>query len=83
MLVRVACRKGIYKSPLELTTSQLIDSEVVPHFIVKTLLYPGALAKAILKQRSIPSYRNVLKLYNFNTRTIYPVSDLQRIEVGT
>lgn len=83
MFVRVGCRKGIYETPLELTTSQLIGSEFVPHFIVKALLYPGALADAILKQRSIPSYSNVLKLYNFNSRTIYPVSDLQRLEVGT
>ncbi|KAJ1392174.1 hypothetical protein SESBI_36050 [Sesbania bispinosa] len=72
---------GMCKTPLEVTCSQLIASEVFPLFIVKALLYPGALAKAIYKQKTIPSYRNLLKLHNFNTRAISAVSDLQRLEV--
>ena len=75
----VPCRRGICKTPLELTSSQLVASEVFPPFIVKTLNYPGALTKAILKQKTIPSYRNLL--HNFNKRTISTVSELQRLEV--
>ncbi|PNX75066.1 hypothetical protein L195_g015280 [Trifolium pratense] len=75
----VPCRKGICTTPLELTSSQLIASEVVPLFIVKALIYPGALARAIFKQKTIPSYRNLL--HDFNTRTISVASELQRLEV--
>ncbi|XP_061365095.1 uncharacterized protein LOC133308481 [Gastrolobium bilobum] len=74
-------RIGICKTPLEVTSSQLIASEVFPLFIVKALLYPGALAKAICKQKTIPSYKNLLMLDKFNTRTISAASDLQRLEV--
>ncbi|RHN58555.1 hypothetical protein MtrunA17_Chr4g0003661 [Medicago truncatula] len=75
----VPCRRGICKTPLELTCSQLIASEVFPLFIVKALIYPGSVAKAIFKLKTIPSYRNLL--HNFNTRTISAVSELQRLEV--
>ncbi|XP_058734410.1 uncharacterized protein LOC131606149 [Vicia villosa] len=75
----VPCRTGICKTPLELTSSQLIASEVFPLFIVKALIYPGTVAKAIFKQKTIPSYRNLL--HNFNTRTISVESELQRLEV--
>ncbi|KAK7389525.1 hypothetical protein VNO78_24647 [Psophocarpus tetragonolobus] len=77
----VPCRIGICKTPLEVTSSQLIASEVFPLFIVKVLLYPGALAKAICKRTTIPSYRNLLNLYQFNTRAVSTASDLQRLEV--
>ncbi|KAL2338131.1 hypothetical protein Fmac_012577 [Flemingia macrophylla] len=75
------CRIGTCKTPLEVTTSQLIANEVFPLFIVKTLLYPGVLAKAICKQKSIPSYGNLLKSYQFNARAVSASSDLQRLEV--
>ncbi|KAL5072592.1 hypothetical protein RYX36_011576 [Vicia faba] len=75
----VPCRTGICKTPLELTSSQLIASEVFPLFIVKALIYPGTVAKAIFKQKTIPSYKNLL--HNFNKRTISVESELQRLEV--
>ncbi|KAL5160541.1 hypothetical protein HKD37_07G018021 [Glycine soja] len=77
----VPCRFGICHTPLEVTSSQLIASEVFPLFIVKALLYPGALAKAICKLKTIQSYRNLLNLYQFNTRAVSAASDLQRLEV--
>ncbi|KAK7294109.1 hypothetical protein RJT34_16992 [Clitoria ternatea] len=80
-IFRVPCRLGICKTPLEVTSSQLIASEVFPHFMVKALLYPEAFAKAIWKQKTIPSYNNLLNLNNFNTRAISAISDLQRLEV--
>ncbi|XP_057418222.1 uncharacterized protein LOC130712405 [Lotus japonicus] len=80
-IFRVPCRMGICKTPLEVTSSQLIASEVFPLFIVKTLLYPGAFAKAICKQKSIPTYANLLKLHNFRARAMSATSDLQHLEV--
>ncbi|CAJ1951251.1 unnamed protein product [Sphenostylis stenocarpa] len=77
----VPCRIGICKSPIEVTSSQLIASEVFPLFIVKILFYPGALAKAICNQKAIPSYKNLLNLQHFNTMAVSAASDLQRLEV--
>ncbi|XP_028779120.1 uncharacterized protein LOC114735598 [Neltuma alba] len=77
----VPCRIGICKTPLEVTSSQLIASDVFPPFIVKALLYPGALAKALYNHKTIPNFRNLLKLYKFNSRQITPTSDLHRLEV--
>ncbi|KAG5026085.1 hypothetical protein AAZX31_08G207800 [Glycine max] len=77
----VPCRFGICQTPLEVTSSQFIASEFFPLLIVKTLLYPGALAEAICKQKTIPSYRNLLNLHQFNSRAVSAASDLQRLEV--
>jgi len=78
----VPCRFGICQTPLEVTSSQFIASEFFPLLIVKTLLYPGALAEAICKQKTIPSYRNLLNLHQFNSRAVSAASDLQRLEVS-
>ncbi|TKY71539.1 hypothetical protein E2542_SST00271 [Spatholobus suberectus] len=64
-------------------SSQLIASEVFPLFIVKALLYPGAIAKEIYYQKTIPSYKNVLKLYNFNIRAVSFASYLPCLELGS
>ncbi|KAK4267520.1 hypothetical protein QN277_024289 [Acacia crassicarpa] len=77
----VPCRMGICKTPLEVTSSQLIASDVFPPFIVKVLLYPGALAKALYNNRIIPNFKNLLKLYEFNSRQTTRTSDLHRLEV--
>ncbi|XP_054784828.1 uncharacterized protein LOC129291484 [Prosopis cineraria] len=77
----VPCRIGICKTPVEVTSSQLIASDVFPPFIVKTLLYPGALAKGLYNNKTIPNFGNLLKLYKFNSRQTTPTSDLHRLEV--
>jgi len=77
----VPCRIGICKTPIEVTSSQLIASEVFPRFIVKILFYPGALAKAIWNQKTIPSFKNLLNFQQFNTRAVSAASDIQRLEV--
>ncbi|KAK7381598.1 hypothetical protein VNO80_00144 [Phaseolus coccineus] len=77
----VPCRIGICKTPIEVTSSQLIASEVFPLFVVKILVYPGALAKAICNQKTIPSYKNLLNFQQLNTRTVSAASDIQRLEV--
>ncbi|XVF24823.1 hypothetical protein REPUB_Repub13aG0161000 [Reevesia pubescens] len=67
---------------MEVTSSQLIASELFPIYVVKLLLYPGAIANAIIKNRAFPSYINLLKLYNItNLRKLPAASDLQRLEI--
>ncbi|KAM7258686.1 hypothetical protein ACFE04_014427 [Oxalis oulophora] len=83
-LFRVPCRSGICTTPIEVTTSQLIASELFPKFAIKSLLYPGAVAKAFINGRDIPSYRyrHLLKLYNFTDVKHAPAAtDLHRLEV--
>lgn len=80
---RVPCRFGTCKTPIEVTSSQLIASELFPTYVVKILLYPGAVANAIIKNRPLPSFSKLLKLYNItNLRQVSATSDLQRLEVG-
>ncbi|KAF1002030.1 uncharacterized protein LOC141702586 [Apium graveolens] len=64
-LFRIPCRLGICKSPLQVTSSQLIASQYVPQAVMKVLLYPGAVGKAIYKAKPLPSYSKVLNLYRF------------------
>ncbi|KAL6334031.1 hypothetical protein AAG906_000086 [Vitis piasezkii] len=81
-LFRVPCRTGICTTPIELTSSQLIASEIFPAVVVKTLLYPGAIANAIIKNASIPSYNNLLNDYNLiNVKEAPVTTDLQYLEV--
>ncbi|MBA0569975.1 hypothetical protein Golob_003666 [Gossypium lobatum] len=81
-LFRVPCRFGMCKTPIEVTTSQLMASELFPTYVVKVLLYPGAVANAIIKRRTLPRYSKLLKLYNISAlRKSTAVSDLQRLEI--
>ncbi|WOG99254.1 hypothetical protein DCAR_0518602 [Daucus carota subsp. sativus] len=73
-LFRIPCRFGICKSPLQVTSSQLIESRYIPQFVMKALLYPGVVGKAIYKRKPLPSYSRVLNLYKFkkaSSRTDY------------
>ncbi|MFQ6644865.1 hypothetical protein Gotur_020197 [Gossypium turneri] len=82
-LLQVPCRFGMCKTPIEVTTSQLMASELFPTYVVKVLLYPGAVANAIIKRRTLPRYSKLLKLYNISAlRKSTAVSDLQRLEVN-
>ncbi|CAN1250001.1 hypothetical protein LINPERPRIM_LOCUS7300 [Linum perenne] len=47
-LFRVPCTTGKCSSPVELTSSQLTATEIVPPLLVKLLLYPGAIAHQIV-----------------------------------
>ncbi|KDO36866.1 hypothetical protein CISIN_1g037743mg, partial [Citrus sinensis] len=55
-LFRIPCRSGKCTTPIEVTSFQLIISEVFPEFLSKVLLYPGAFASAIMKGKNIPRY---------------------------
>ncbi|KAA8540472.1 hypothetical protein F0562_024609 [Nyssa sinensis] len=79
---RVPCRTGICTTPIEVTSSQLIASEVFPAVVVKALLYPGAIANAVIKNTTIPSYDNLLNVYALNKVKRAPTkTDLQHLEV--
>ncbi|KAH9714932.1 Tail fiber [Citrus sinensis] len=80
-LFRIPCRSGKCTTPIEVTCFQLIISEVFPEFVAKVLLYPGALASAIMKGKNIPSYSKLLRLYNFTNLTNSRKADLLRLEV--
>ncbi|KAK1358224.1 PH domain-containing protein [Heracleum sosnowskyi] len=64
-LFRIPCRLGICKSPLQVTSSQLIACQYVPQAVMKVLLYPGAVGKAVYKGKPLPSYSKVLNFYRF------------------
>lgn len=69
-------------TPLELTSSQLIASEVIPSGVVKILLYPGAIGKAVFNNKPIPKYNNVLDSYKLkNVKRVPSTTDLQHLEV--
>ncbi|XP_059460532.1 uncharacterized protein LOC132189764 [Corylus avellana] len=81
-LFRVPCRSGMCTTPLHVTSSQLIASEIFPVAVVKTLLYPGAAANSLVKNMTIPSWDNLLDIYNLTSVKEAPaVTDLQRLEV--
>ncbi|CAA7025829.1 unnamed protein product [Microthlaspi erraticum] len=80
-LFRVACGKKSCETPLEVISSQLIGfgNEAIPSSLVKTLLYPGAIAKSLISGSRLPSYHKLLSFYSFdhnNTST-----DIHHLEV--
>lgn len=69
-------------TPLHVTSSQLIASEVFPAPVVKALLYPGAIVNGLVMNLTVPSWSNLLDIYNLtNVKEASAVTDLQRLEV--
>ncbi|KAH0660461.1 hypothetical protein KY289_029209 [Solanum tuberosum] len=78
----VPCRSGMCSTPMEVTSSQLISSEIFPLPLVKAMLYPGAVANGLITSRMVPSWDNLLNIYNLtNVKEASAVTDLQRLEV--
>ncbi|GMH10833.1 hypothetical protein Nepgr_012674 [Nepenthes gracilis] len=81
-LFRVSCRAGICTTPLHVTSSQLIASEIFPEAAVKALLFPGAIAHGLVKNMTFPSWGELLNIYNLTSvKEASAVTDLQRLEV--
>ncbi|MCL7052250.1 hypothetical protein MKW94_025259 [Papaver nudicaule] len=81
-LFKVPCRSGMCTTPMEVTSSQLIASEIFPPKVVKAMLYPGAVAHGLVKNMTVPSWSNLLNIYNLTDAKEYsPITDLQRLEV--
>ncbi|XP_073304738.1 uncharacterized protein [Primulina huaijiensis] len=81
-LFRVQCRSGMCTTPLHVTSSQLVSSEVFPLPVVKGLLYPGAVVNGLISNMTVPSWNNLLNFYNLTgIKEASAVTDLQRLEV--
>ncbi|XP_050231015.1 uncharacterized protein LOC126680026 isoform X2 [Mercurialis annua] len=81
-MLRAPCRVGMCSSPIMLTSSQLIATEICPEFIVRALLYPGAIAKSFVKNRTLPGYDELLKLYNLTNLKKGPSAiDFHHLEI--
>ncbi|GER51671.1 L-threonine 3-dehydrogenase [Striga asiatica] len=81
-LFRIQCRSGTCSTPIHVTSSQLISSEVFPVPVVKGLLYPGAIVKSLITNMTLPSWNNLLDIYNLtDIKNSSAVPDLQRLEV--
>lgn len=69
-------------TPIHVTSSQLIASEIIPVPVVKALLYPGAVVNGLVKDMTVPSWNDLLDIYNLTTvKEASAVVDLQRLEV--
>ncbi|EEF46989.1 uncharacterized protein LOC8259478 [Ricinus communis] len=81
-LFRIPCRSGMCSTPIHVTSSQLIASEIFPAPVVKALLYPGAIANGLVRNMTVPSWNSLLDIYNLtNAKEAPAVTDLQRLEV--
>ncbi|CAN1287681.1 hypothetical protein LINPERPRIM_LOCUS19679 [Linum perenne] len=75
-------RSGMCTSPIHVTSSQLIASDIFPVPVVKALLYPGAVVNSLVVKRTVPSWDSLLDMYNLTTvKDASAVMDLQRLEV--
>ena len=69
-------------SPIHVTSSQLISSEIFPVPVIKGLLYPGAIVHGLATNMTFPKWENMLDIYNLtNVKEASAVPDLQRLEV--
>ncbi|KAF3781617.1 hypothetical protein EJ110_NYTH36568 [Nymphaea thermarum] len=81
-LFRVPCRSGLCTTPMAVTSSQLISSDVFPTAAVKALLYPGAVVDGLISTMTIPKWNDILDLYNLTAaKSASAMVDLQRLEV--
>ncbi|KAL9232029.1 hypothetical protein vseg_007178 [Gypsophila vaccaria] len=82
-LFRVPCSCGTCITPVQVTSSQLIASEILPDAFVKTLLYPGALVSALIKGTNIPRFDDLLAIYNLShVKAVPPAIDLRHLEIS-
>ncbi|XP_059303580.1 uncharacterized protein LOC132055656 [Lycium ferocissimum] len=81
-LFRFPCRIGKCTTPIEVSLSLLYANGVIPGGMVKAMLYPGAITKAIYKNNVVPSYGKLLEAYKFTNMKESPAThDLQNLEV--
>lgn len=67
---------------MHVTSSQLVASDIVPVAAVKALLFPGAIARGLVQNMTVPSWGSLLDMYNLTSVKDAPVvNDLKRLEV--
>ncbi|KFK42421.1 hypothetical protein AALP_AA2G254100 [Arabis alpina] len=64
-LFRVPCRNKSCETPLEVMSCHLIGSELIPSYVIKTFLYPGAIVKSLINGSEFPNYHNLFEFYGF------------------
>ena len=70
-------------SPIHMTSSQLISSEIFPVPMIKALLYPGAIVNGLATNMTCPKWDNVLDPYNLtDVKEASAAPDLQRQRFG-
>ncbi|KAL1565063.1 hypothetical protein AAHA92_07330 [Salvia divinorum] len=74
-LFRVPCRTGTCQTPMEV---MVCAGGFLPEFVVKALLYPGAVKQSLMKGAAVPSPDQLLHPYKF--RKAKP-TDLKQLEV--
>lgn len=72
---RFPCRIGTCQSPVEVMACA---GEILPEFVVKALLYPGAVKRALIKGAAVPSPDQLLHPYKFKKGK---PTDLKHLEV--
>ncbi|OMP14192.1 hypothetical protein COLO4_00194 [Corchorus olitorius] len=79
---KIPCRAGMCSTPIHVTSSQLIASDIFPVPVVKALLFPGAIVNGLVRDMTVPTWDNLLNIYNLtDVKESTPVTDLQRLEV--
>lgn len=69
-------------TPIHVTSSQLIASEIFPVPVIKGLLYPGAIVSGLVNNRTVARWDGLLSIYNLTSvKEASAVTDLQRLEV--
>ncbi|XVE95464.1 hypothetical protein REPUB_Repub02eG0099900 [Reevesia pubescens] len=65
-------------TPIHVTSSQLIASDIFLLPMVKALLFPRAIANDLFKNMTVPSWGNLLNIYNLTIiKEASAVPDLQ------
>ncbi|CAH2067992.1 unnamed protein product, partial [Thlaspi arvense] len=82
-LFRVPCRNKSCETPLEVMSCQMIGNEAIPSSVVKSLLYPGAMAKSLIGGSGLPNYHKLFKFYGFDEkyRSSSLSTDIHHLEV--
>lgn len=79
---RIPCRAGMCSTPIHVTSSQLIASEIFPVPVIKGLLYPGAIVNGLVNNRTVARWDDLLSIYNLTSvKEASAVTDLQCLEV--
>ncbi|XVF30232.1 hypothetical protein REPUB_Repub16aG0039900 [Reevesia pubescens] len=69
-------------TPIHVTSSQLIASDIFLVPMMKALLFPGAVVNDLVKNMIVPIWDNLLNIYNFTSiKKASAVPDLRRLEM--
>ncbi|KAL5980323.1 hypothetical protein ACLOJK_028231 [Asimina triloba] len=68
--------------PMEVTSSELLASEIFSTTAMKAILYPRVVVNSVIYHKTIPKGDNMLTIYNFtDLKNVSAIPDLQRLKV--